>query len=97
MPVFQKQLLVISIGFLSCCLNADAWGQQVIKVSQTAWQSLAAPEREAIQAKYIVSAIDPESFGMIFDDQGVNESTTGTNGGPVPGRAVANTAYSDSA
>lgn len=40
---------------------------------------------------------EQDTFGTIIDNQGVNESTSGTSGGAILGGAVANAAYIDNA
>lgn len=81
----------------SCFLCVVAFAQQIIKVSQLAWSNLAPAERDFIQKSYVVSVISQDSFGLIIDNQGVNESTSGTNGGAALGGSIANAAYVDSA
>lgn len=71
--------------------------QQLIKISQSAWVALTPSERELIQKKYVVDLADKDSFGIIIDNQGVNESTGGTTGGANLGGAIANAAYIDNA
>ena len=82
---------------LTLLWGAGASGQQVIKVSQSAWLGLIPPEREIIQKKYVVDLLEQDSFGIIIDNQGVNESTPGTNVGANLGGAVGNAAYIDNA
>ena len=77
------------------CVAASA--QQVIKVSQFAWSALTSPERDLIQKSFVVSVVPQESFGLIIDNQGVNESTSGTSGGAALGGAIANATYVDKA
>lgn len=44
-----------------------------------------------------MQVIPPEEFGVIIDNQGVDESTPGTTGGAVLGSALAQTTYIDRA
>lgn len=74
-----------------------AWSQQLIRISQPAWLALAPQERGRIQKKYIVELAEQDAFGIIIDNQGINESTSGTIGGANLGSAVANASYLDSA
>lgn len=68
-----------------------------IKVSQSAWLKLTPTERESIQKRFIVDLAEQDAFGIIIDNQGVNESTGGTSAGAILGAAVANAAYIDNA
>ena len=87
------KFLAVPLAFLTTL----ALALQPIKVSQSAWAALAPNERALIQKKYIVDLAEPDSFGIIIDNQGVNESTSGTTGGANLGGAVANAAYIDNA
>lgn len=78
-------------------LSANVSAQELIKISQSAWLALAPSERAVIQQKHIVELVEQNTFGTIIDNQGVNESTAGTNGGAVLGGAFANAAYVDNA
>lgn len=71
--------------------------QSVIKISQTAWLGLTPQEQSVIQQAYVVDLAEQASFGVIIDNQGVNESTAGTTGGAQLGGAVANATYVDNA
>ena len=90
---WQKSLFAV----LPLLFSASASAQQLIKVSQSAWLALSPPEREFIQKQHVVNLAELDSFGVIIDNQGVNESTSGTNGGAMLGGAVANAAYIDNA
>lgn len=88
------------ISFLALWLTIvsnEVLAQQVVKVSQAAWVSLAPSERAAIQKQYVVELAEIDSYGTIIDNQGVNESTNGTSSGALLGSAVANAAYIDKA
>ena len=71
--------------------------QSVLKVAEPVWAGLSQPEKDIIQKSYLVEVAPLTSFGTIIDNQGVNESTPGTNGGAALGSAVANAAYIDTA
>lgn len=78
-------------------VSGTASAQQLIKVSQPVWASLAQHERDAIQQRYLIDVAGAESFGVIIDNQGVDESTSGSNAGSNLGIAVGNAAYVDRA
>lgn len=78
-------------------LSTNVSAQQLIRLSQSTWLALAPSERAVIQQKHIVELVEQNSFGTIIDNQGVDESTAGTNGGAVIGGAFANAAYIDNA
>ena len=82
-------LLLLSIGNVSA--------QSVFKVAEPVWSGLSQPEKDIIQKSYLVEVAPLNSFGTIIDNQGVNESTPGTNSGAALGSAVANAAYVDTA
>lgn len=90
---WQKHLFTV----LPLLLSTAVCAQPLIKVSQSAWVTLSPTERGVIQEKYIVELAEPDAFGIIIDNQGVNESTNGTSGGANLGGAVANAAYIDNA
>lgn len=85
------------IGTLILLFSISATAQQLIKVSQSAWLELTSTERELIQKKYIIDLADQDAFGVIIDNQGVNESTSGTTLGANLGGSIANAAYIDNA
>lgn len=82
---------------LPLIFSAGVSAQQLIKVSQSAWLELTPAERDAIQNSHIVDLAEQDAFGIIIDNQGVNESTSGTSAGANLGGAVANAAYIDNA
>ncbi len=82
-------------GFFSCCSHAI--GQPQIKVTQQAWNGLSGIERENIQHRYIVELVEMGTYGVIVDNQGIDESTPGTSGGAILGSSIANAAYIDNA
>jgi hypothetical protein len=85
------------IGILILLFSISATAQQLIKVSQSAWLELTSTERELIQKKHIVELLEQDAFGVILDNQGVNESTNGTTIGANLGGSIANAAYIDNA
>lgn len=82
--------------FVALCCSA-AIAQPVLKVSEVAWQGLAANDRAVIQQKYLVEVVGGGSFGVILDNQGADRSTPGTNNGAVLGEAIASASYIDKA
>lgn len=84
-------------AILLLSLGTSVLAQQITKVSQSAWLALTPSERSLIQKKHIVELAEQDAFGTIIDNQGVNESTYGTNAGANLGGAVANAAYIDNA
>jgi outer membrane lipoprotein SlyB len=97
MKMSQRPRVILYFAILPLLLSTEVSAQQLIKVSQSAWLELTPTERELIQKEHIVSLTEQDAFGTIIDNQGVNESTSGTNGGAVLGGAVANAAYIDHA
>jgi hypothetical protein len=79
------------------CLSCAAHSQGALSVSDAAWNSLAPQERAAIQQAQVVDVRRAGSFGLVIDNQGVNESTPGTNAGAAIGGAFAEAAYIDRA
>lgn len=90
---WRKHLFAVVLLLLSTVVLA----QPLIRVSQSAWVTLSPTEHAAIQEKFIVELVEQDAFGMIIDNQGVNESTNGTTGGTNLGGAMANAAYIDNA
>ena len=82
---------------LIMCASGSAAAQQLLKVAQPVWAGLAQHERDAVQQRYLIEVASPESFGIIVDNQGVDESTPGSNAGSNLGMAVGNAAYIDKA
>jgi hypothetical protein len=91
-----KKLAVLMFVFTSAFCEV-ALSQQNIKVSQVAWSTLSSSERELIQKSFVVSVVSQDTVGVIIDNQGVDESTRGTNGGAALGGSLASAAYVDSA
>jgi outer membrane lipoprotein SlyB len=85
-------LATLVVGSVGHC-----YAQDMLKVSRTAWQALSNEERAAIQATRLVDVRDPGTFGVVADNQGIDESTPGTTGGAALGGAVAQAAYIDRA
>jgi len=82
---------------LLMCASGSASAQQLLRVVQPVWAGLAQHERDAVQQRYLIEVASPESFGIIVDNQGVDESTPGSNAGSNLGMAVGNAAYIDKA
>ena len=66
-----------------------------LNVAKSAWEQLAAEERLRIQEKWAVKPLEPTSYGVIIDSQGLNESTAATRGGAALGSALAQSTYID--
>jgi hypothetical protein len=64
-------------------------------VTQPVWSALSQDEKDSIQKRYLVEVPEAESFGVILDNQGVNESTPGTTSGAELGSALASATYID--
>ena len=75
----------------------SAGAQESLKVSSKTWAELSSAEREHIQQTATVDVRPVNSFGVIVDVQGVDQSQPGTNGGAALGAAVGNAAYIDRA
>jgi hypothetical protein len=71
--------------------------QDVLVVTRQAWEGLASSERSELQLTRTIELREASNFAIIIDNQGVNESTPGTNGGAALGGAIANAAYIDHA
>ena len=82
---------------LTFCAATTAHALPSLSVPEDVWQSLQAPERAAIQEGYLVESVPVGSFGLILDNQGIDRSTPGTNGGSALGGAIAQAAYLDRA
>jgi hypothetical protein len=92
-----REALLRLIVVLLWCFSGAVSAQQLLKVSQPVWLGLAQYERDIIQQRYLIEVAQPESFGIIIDNQGVDESTPGSSAGSNLGQAVANAAYVDKA
>jgi hypothetical protein len=86
-------MLVFFVAMASICTSA----QESIKVLRLAWQGISIDERNAIQQKYVVDLRDDAAYGLIIDNQGVNESSPSTTSGAALGGAVGNAMYMDRA
>lgn len=89
----MKRAFVLFVAMF--CVGANA--QESIKILRQAWKDISIDERNTIQQKYSVDLRDGNAYGLIIDNQGVNESTPGTSGGAVLGGAVGNAMYIDRA
>lgn len=87
-----------SLALVVCCFAGSFEASaQSIKVAESAWNSLSADERASIQRQYTVEIATVDAFGIIIDNQGVNQSTPGTSGGAVLGAMTADAIYIDKA
>ena len=89
------KLTVVGLCVLVSCMCASA--QQTIQVLKPAWEGLAPEDKAEIQKSKIIDLRDVNDYAVIIDNQGVNESNPGTQGGAVLGGARANAAYIDRA
>ena len=87
----------IALLLLLLIFYTNVSAQHLVKISQPAWLALLPSERESIQKKHIVDLVEHDAFGVIIDNQGVDESSGGTVGGANLGGAIANAAYVDKA
>ena len=81
----------------SVSATKTASAPQAIKVLQSAWDALSTEERATLQQKYVIDLRDPSAYALTIDNQGVNESTVGTNDGAVLGGVVGSALYIDRA
>ena len=82
---------------LICVISTSSYAQNILRVSSLAWDGLASEEKTLIQTKYVVEAVSAESFGFVIDNQGIDQSTPGTNAGTRLGESIASAAYVDNA
>ena len=64
-------------------------------IKKIIWDELSEAEKISITADYDVKILSSDSFGIITDVQGADQSTPGTNAGASLGGAVASAAYLD--
>lgn len=69
--------------------------KQPALITKLIWNELSEAEKISITADYDVKILSSDSFGIITDVQGADQSTTGTNAGTGLGGAVASAAYLD--
>lgn len=72
-----------------------AIAQQPLQVAAPIWSALTAQERAEVQNRHTVSVANEDRYGVIVDNQGVNESTPGTNVGSALGSTLGQTTYID--
>ncbi|WP_147328085.1 MULTISPECIES: hypothetical protein [unclassified Duganella] len=82
---------------IACFISGYAQAQQQIVVHELAWIGLNQSEQDSIQELHIVNLLPTLSFGIIIDNQGIDESTPGTTAGSALGGAVGNATYVDRA
>ena len=83
---------VIALGF-----HSFACSQTQLTLLESAWNGLSDDERMAIQREHLISPIPASQVGVVIDNQGIDNSTPGSNGGSALGGAVASAAYVDNA
>ena len=64
-------------------------------IKKIIWDELSEAEKISITADYDVKILSSDSFGIITDVQGADQSTPGSNAGAALGGAVASAAYID--
>lgn len=64
-------------------------------ITKPVWDKLSEEDKNSIKAQFDVEVLSPDSFGIITDVQGADQSTPGTNAGAALGGAVASAAYLD--
>lgn len=82
-------------ALLLCLVCTCSFSEQPLKIVAPVWAALSADERRQIQDGNVVEIVSETSYGVIIDNQAVNESTAGTNGGAVLGGAIAEASYID--
>jgi hypothetical protein len=92
--LLAKTTAAIVLGL--ACFTA-ARSQEILKVSRPAWEGLAINERAAIQQRHTVEVREAGTYGVVVDNQGVNESTPGTSSGAALAGSFAEAAYIDRA
>ena len=64
-------------------------------ITKSIWEKLSETEKISITTDYDIKILSPDSFGVITDVQGADQSNPGTNAGAALGGAVASAAYLD--
>ncbi|MET1078577.1 MAG: hypothetical protein ABWY06_11225 [Pseudomonas sp.] len=90
-------LTCVSLSLTTCLLSATATAQPLLRVSQPTWAELTPVERNAIQKTHVVELVALNAFGLIMDNQSIDESRPGTSGGARLGETVAQASYIDHA
>lgn len=88
-------MLRLAIFILIGLLGAAVSAQQLLPVAEPVWAALSQAEKDDIQKRFLVQVAGVESFGVVLDNQGVNESSPGSNAGSNLGQAVASASYID--
>lgn len=94
---------VKEIGYLASPSKSTSRAEKVIAsqikkpalITKSIWDKLSEAEKISITADYDINILSPDSFGIITDVQGADQSTPGTNAGAALGGAVASAAYLD--
>lgn len=90
------------IGYLAP-LSKSTNGQETLQhpklkstlITKLIWNELSEAEKISITADYDIKILSSDSFGIITDVQGADQSTPNTNAGAALGGAVASAAYLD--
>jgi outer membrane lipoprotein SlyB len=69
--------------------------KNIALIIKSIWEKLQESERNFISSNFDVKILPLDSFGVITDVQGADQSTPGTNAGAALGGAVASAAYLD--
>ena len=64
-------------------------------ITKSIWEKLSEAEKISITTDYDIKILSPDSFGVITDVRGADQSNPGTNAGAALGGAVASAAYLD--
>ena len=64
-------------------------------ITKSIWEKLSEAVKISITTDYDIKILSPDSFGVITDVQGADQSNPGTNAGAALGGAVASAAYLD--
>ncbi|MFZ6653904.1 hypothetical protein [Undibacterium sp. TJN19] len=98
-PMCLKHLLRTFLTFVALISISDKGfaSQASVKIARHVWSALSLQEQQLIQNKGQIQIIESDSYGLIIDNQGVNESTQSTNGGAALGAAVGSAVYVDKA
>lgn len=94
---------VEEVGYLvspskSTSVAKDTTVSQIKKpalITKSIWEKLSEAEKISITTDYDIKILSPDSFGVITDVQGADQSNPGTNAGAALGGAVASAAYLD--
>jgi outer membrane lipoprotein SlyB len=92
----RSDFFVVTMALLAVSLfSQSVFAQSLLDVATEAWHDLSPAEKAEIQTNYIIRTIPTNSYGLIVDVQGVDQSTPGSTGGSALGGAVASASYID--